>query len=266
MTLAFKNSCDVTVIIPCFNSSSTLQYCISSILNQLLLPKEVIILDDCSNDSELVRRHIDKAIIAAQGAVNFKYRRFSNNKGPGHLRNYGWNLASTKYVAFLDADDFWHPKKLLLQYSFMKDDNSLVLSCHDISNKKIAHDKSLKVTKINFIKLLFRNCIFTSSVMIKREYQERFPTHSKYCEDYSLWLKCSYSRHNMIYLNSCLARQLNEKGDTKRLSKNLKKMHRGVCRELINYLIPTKGFSCIVILAIIFEYFKYLKRVVQTLY
>ena len=35
----------------------------------------------------------------------------------------------------------------------MKDDNSLVLSCHDISNKKIAHDKSLKVTKINFIKL-----------------------------------------------------------------------------------------------------------------
>ena len=59
--------------------------------------------------------------------------------------------------------------------------------------------------------------------MIKREYQERFPTHSKYCEDYSLWLKCSYSRHNMIYLNSCLARQLNEKGDTKRLSKILRK-------------------------------------------
>ena len=70
MTLAFKNF-DVTVIIPC-SLSSTLQY-LCSILNQLLLPKEVIILDDCSNDSELVRRHIDKAIIAAQGAVNFKY-------------------------------------------------------------------------------------------------------------------------------------------------------------------------------------------------
>ena len=45
-----QNRCAVTVVIPCYNSGATIERAIKSVVSQTLLPKEIIIVDDCSSD------------------------------------------------------------------------------------------------------------------------------------------------------------------------------------------------------------------------
>jgi glycosyltransferase involved in cell wall biosynthesis len=259
-TVSFSR-CDVTVIIPCFNAGKTLGACLASVLSQSALPKEIIILDDCSDDSALLQKQIVIAQSKDQGRVRFSYHRFSTNKGPGYLRNFGWDLSTTQYIAFLDADDFWHPEKLFIQYSLMARDDSILLSCHAISKQLPRTIGACKTSPIFFECLLFHNRVLTSSVMVKTSYNERFIIDSKYCEDYSLWLKCSNSKCTLIYIKCVLCRQLNEYNDGNRLSQNLKEMHKGTQRELMNYFSPFGWPSLIVIIAVVFEYLKYFVRV-----
>lgn len=45
-----QNRCDITVVIPCYNSGATIERAVKSVVSQTLIPKEIIIVDDCSSD------------------------------------------------------------------------------------------------------------------------------------------------------------------------------------------------------------------------
>lgn len=96
----------VSCIVAVFNGEKFLKDAIDSILEQSYQPIEVIVIDDGSTDGTA-------AIVESYGKrVRYKYQ---DNAGPGAARNLGIRLAEGEFVAFLDADDRWHPEKLALQ-------------------------------------------------------------------------------------------------------------------------------------------------------
>jgi glycosyltransferase involved in cell wall biosynthesis len=96
------NNKKVSVLIPCFNASTYLAITIESALAQTYPDFEVIVIDDGSTD--------DSAAIAARYPVTLL--RNWRNMGQAAALNTGLAHANGAYVAFLDADDLWHPTKL----------------------------------------------------------------------------------------------------------------------------------------------------------
>jgi glycosyltransferase involved in cell wall biosynthesis len=98
----------VSIIIPTYNSASYVVECLESVLSQTFTEFEVIIIDDHSEDDtvEVVKRFDDPRIRLIE---------LSKNVGPAGSRNAGIEEASGRFMAFLDSDDRWHPRKLEIQ-------------------------------------------------------------------------------------------------------------------------------------------------------
>jgi teichuronic acid biosynthesis glycosyltransferase TuaG len=107
------SSLPVTVIVPAYNASASLQRAISSVLAQSQQAAEIIIVDDASSDDTW--NEIERLRTAVVGPKLVTIR-LAENLGAADARNAAWDVATQQYVAFLDADDFWHPRKLEVQY------------------------------------------------------------------------------------------------------------------------------------------------------
>jgi glycosyltransferase involved in cell wall biosynthesis len=93
----------VTVIIPTYNSADSLADAIDSVLRQRFHDFELLVVNDGSTDHTraVLDRYGERIGVVEQ-----------NNRGIGAARNAGLKLAHGEYVAFLDADDCWHPDML----------------------------------------------------------------------------------------------------------------------------------------------------------
>lgn len=108
----------VSIIIPIFNGALLIQRCLKSVFKQngdFLL--EVIVIDDGSNDDsvEIVKNYNRNIILLKQ-----------SNQGPAVARNKGIGTATGKYLAFLDADDYWEPTFLKETVSFLENRQELI--------------------------------------------------------------------------------------------------------------------------------------------
>jgi glycosyltransferase involved in cell wall biosynthesis len=96
----------VSCIIPVFNGERYLEETLQSVLAQTHRPLQIIVADDGSTDrSAELARDFDPAVICLH----------QPNAGHAAARNLGLTAATGHYVAFLDADDLWHPEKLARQ-------------------------------------------------------------------------------------------------------------------------------------------------------
>jgi glycosyltransferase involved in cell wall biosynthesis len=125
----------VSIITPVFNAARFLPRLFESIKSQYGFEYEHILVDDCSSDNSL-------QIIRAYALNNFRVRVIASteNKGPVIARNLAIKVARGKYLAFLDADDYWLPDKLFVQTQFMET-SSAFLSFTDY--RSISEDGSL---------------------------------------------------------------------------------------------------------------------------
>lgn len=101
----------ISIIIPVYNGEEYLEQCIHSVLSQTFDEMEILCIDDGSTDrsSEIIRR-----CQAEDGRI---YLYHQKNQGAGAARNLGIQLAKGKYIAFLDADDYYlEPDALSLMY------------------------------------------------------------------------------------------------------------------------------------------------------
>ncbi len=96
----------ISCIVPVFNGERYLREALDSIFAQTYRPLEVLVVDDGSTDGTA-------AVIATYGDQVRSLRQA--NAGPAAARNLGLSAARGGFVAFLDADDLWHPEKLARQ-------------------------------------------------------------------------------------------------------------------------------------------------------
>ncbi len=188
----------VTIIMPCFNAESTISKSIESVINQSYKNWELIIIDDCSTDNsfEIIKNYAHhESRIHILSAIPHEIR------GPYFPRNLGLQKLSSKYLCFLDSDDFWESEKLKLQTKFMNKFN-LDMSCtyYKKTSLKGSFISSIKPPKvITYKKLLIKNIIPLLTVMINLENIQdkrilKFPAMPH--EDYALWL--SLFKNNLI--------------------------------------------------------------------
>ena len=104
----------VSIIVPCYNVSKYIGAAIESVCAQTYGNWELLITDDASTDD---------TVDIVNGYVEQDHRihlyRLDNNCGAGVARNNSILYAQGRYIAFLDADDWWYPNKLELQLQFM---------------------------------------------------------------------------------------------------------------------------------------------------
>ena len=96
----------VDVVIPVRNRPHLVVTCLDSVRAQSLQPNLVVVVDDGSNDET-------QTILSAYAADWPKLRVIRTQpRGPAHARNVGVAASEASFVAFLDSDDVWQPKKL----------------------------------------------------------------------------------------------------------------------------------------------------------
>lgn len=103
-----------SIITPLHNSENFLEKTINSVLEQTNKNWEMIIVDDCSSDKGLI---IAENYAKQDGRI--KIIKLEKNSGAAIARNFAIEVASGRFIAFLDSDDLWHPKKLENQINFM---------------------------------------------------------------------------------------------------------------------------------------------------
>ncbi|MEO8364936.1 MAG: glycosyltransferase family 2 protein [Pseudoxanthomonas sp.] len=105
----------VSIIMPVFNAERTMRQSIESVLQQSEERLELVLIDDASTDHSA---RIIEEYELRDGRI--KVLRQSSNAGVAEARNAGIRAASGRYIAFLDSDDWWHPRKLELQIGQMQ--------------------------------------------------------------------------------------------------------------------------------------------------
>jgi glycosyltransferase involved in cell wall biosynthesis len=187
----------VSVVIPCYRCAATVGRAVASVRAQTQPVAEIILVDDASGDDTLAALHRLQADWAAQlGLPSVIVLAAGRNGGAGEARNLGWEQASQPWLAFLDADDAWHPRKIEIQYASMGARPDAVLSAHQTrvarsteSDWPIGEAAMALVRRISAQWLPFSNVIPTRSVILRRDLPWRFYSGKRYSEDFALWLK-----------------------------------------------------------------------------
>jgi glycosyltransferase involved in cell wall biosynthesis len=106
----FKTMKSISVIIPVYNGKVFLRSTLESVWGQTLQPDEIVLIDDGSSDGSFeLMCHL-----ASESPVPCKILQ-QDNQGPAHSRNVAVKESTSRIIAFLDHDDFWHPRYLLTQ-------------------------------------------------------------------------------------------------------------------------------------------------------
>lgn len=103
---------DISVVIPYYNRERYIDATVQSVLAQTLRPLEVIIVNDCSRESS--RKHLNQYV------GRCKILDLPRNVGLAGARNAGASAARGDFIAFLDDDDIWLPRKLEVQRRYME--------------------------------------------------------------------------------------------------------------------------------------------------
>ena len=147
-----KNTPKISVIIPTYNSEKYIRKSVNSVLNQSYQNFELLIIDDCSNDSTY---SIVKKITKNNKNVRcFKTKKNMGN--PSNARNLGVKKSKGEYIAFLDSDDHWHSEMLNFQIKNIKNfEISFVASnyLYELSKKKSNFI-------INYVRIFFQLFFF----------------------------------------------------------------------------------------------------------
>lgn len=226
----------VSVVIPCHRAGRTLARTLQSLVEQRSAAAEVILVDDGNADDD---RALLESIAREFSRLSIRVVRLASNSGAAAARNAGWDAATGDLVAFLDADDVWHPRKLEIQAAFLAEHPEMALCAHRA--EELAADEPVPGKppaagwrEITPGALLFANRFITPSVMLRRDLPLRFRTHRRYMEDHLLWLEIAYAGHRIARLDAVLAYTFKPAYGWSGLSSNLWAMEKG---ELDNYRI-----------------------------
>ncbi len=178
----------VSVIIPVYNRAKPVTRAIDSVLKQTRPPLEIIVVDDGSTDEtpDVLRQYGSKIKIIRQA-----------HRGVSAARNRGIRSSRGQWIALLDSDDEWLPKKLAMAEKFHRGHPEyLIFQSEEIwirKGKRVNPKKKHRKYGGWIFKQSLPLCIVSPSAVIFHRslleqvglFDESFPV----CEDYDLWLR-----------------------------------------------------------------------------
>lgn len=190
----------ISIVIPAFNSASYINEAIDSALAQEGVSQEIIVVDDGSSDDTVarVRAYGDRVRLIEQA-----------NQGSAVARNRGVAESRADYIAFLDADDYWHPQKLSKQWAAVQEGATLVYSRFSVWEPAADGSFAPATTYLAdcqrqgrmskparqgwlYIDLLLDCEVWTTTVLASKALVLKvggFDTSLRKGQDYDLWLK-----------------------------------------------------------------------------
>jgi glycosyltransferase involved in cell wall biosynthesis len=197
----------VSVIIPAYNTIDYISEAVDSALNQTYHNVEVIIIDDGSTDGTydfLKKKYGDHQ------SVRILCHENNLNKGVSKTRKLGVDYSAGQYIAFLDADDFFTPKKIEIQVSLLKNHRDAVLchshiqvvsDCDDTPDFERSFFRGSGIKKYHLLSssdCLKYNAICNSTTLVRADILKKLDFDFKQVfqfEDWLLWMllsECGY--------------------------------------------------------------------------
>jgi glycosyltransferase involved in cell wall biosynthesis len=179
----------VSVIIPCYRDSATLARAIDSVLAQTYPEIEVIVVNDCSPESDRI-----EAVLATYPQV--RYIRNERNMGLAGTRNVGIRAADGEFIALLDADDEYLPTKIEEQFRAVEHNLAVTCGVLNVFRDGARYPSRLASFGERLVvrptEIHFRNTLNGAGLFIKRSLllaNGLFDETLRSCEDLDLWLR-----------------------------------------------------------------------------
>jgi glycosyltransferase involved in cell wall biosynthesis len=181
----------VSVVIPCFRNAATIRRALESVGTQTRAVNEIIVVNDASPESLEIERVLT-------GYPDVVYVRNPVNVGPSASRNVGLSKATGDVIAFLDADDEYHPQKIAIQLMMLTPES--VVTCRTQRYavpvpraSLVVYDTPVPSRAVNKIGTrIIRNTLPGAALMAYRELLLRFGGYDETLrggEDFDLWLR-----------------------------------------------------------------------------
>lgn len=194
----------VSVIIPVYQSCTTIAETIESVLAQTHPVSEIIVVDDGSTDEldAVLKPYLNRIQLIRQ-----------KNAGAAAARNNGIRHATGEIIAFLDADDVWLPKKIELQLPLFDDPNTALVfgNVYFFQNREVQNltyfDLFEPRNGLVFSALFAQNFVPILSVLLRAEILKHtgmFDESIRYVEDYDLWLRIA-KEHRFDFISTPVA-------------------------------------------------------------
>jgi len=178
-----------------------------SVVAQTWRPAELILVDDASDDDTL---SVLQDLQCCYGNDWIKIVYQQENRGPSVARNTAWDIAGQSYIAFLDADDAWHPRKIEIQLKYMQAHPEVAITGHYArwlreGEPFLRLSEHYTIKPIARLHMLISNRLSTHTVMLKKDLNFRFELAKWHSEDYLLWLNIICSGHKGAFIDLDLA-------------------------------------------------------------
>lgn len=221
----------VTAIVTTYKRSTEIvRRALLSIVNQTYNNLEIILVNDCPEDSSLAKaleslcNNFDRTVM---------YLPMKKNAGANAARNYGASIAKGEFIAFLDDDDEWSSNKIELQMQKMLDNDVGIVYCNTWVNSEKLHNITIHYKNErpegNLYDRLFRGNVIgsTSFPLIRKKafnevggFNEEVPA----LQDMELWLRIA-KRYQVGYIHEPLGIYYFYKGE--RISAHPERRIRG---------------------------------------
>ncbi len=156
----------VSIIVPVYRAADYIGKTMESVEAQTYRDWELILVDDCGGDESLSVIEAYREKSGARGKI--RILRNEKNLGAAASRNRGVLEARGRYIAFLDADDLWLPKKLETELAFLQEkEAAFAFTSYEFGDEE-ARETGRVVhapNELDFRHALGRTVIFTSTVM-----------------------------------------------------------------------------------------------------
>lgn len=188
----------VSIVTPAWRAAGYVSDTIQGALAQTYTNWELLVVDDCSPDDTC-------AVVARAAAADPRVRllRQSVNGGPANARNRALEEARGRFIAFCDSDDYWLPRKLELQLTFMQERSSAMSYTEfrriNESNSRIGA-RILVPESLGYHQLLKNTAIATSTVVLDRASIGDVRMTRTFYDDFVLWLsimKRGFTAHGL---------------------------------------------------------------------